>query len=147
MLSSRASFEGNLLRASLAAWIKLSFLSMLGLLCSSFLGFPVAVLFCAIILLGATTSPFLLDVADMSHNPDNLGGFFENFATSTTTILAQSLGRYSEFKPGVQLVDGRLFSWQDLGRCFFWIGIVWTGISGSLAACAYSRRELARVQV
>ena len=147
VLSSRASFEGNLLRASLAAWIKLSFLSMLGLLCSSFLGFPVAVLFCAIILLGATTSPFLLDVADMSHNPDNLGGFFENFATSTTTILAQSLGRYSEFKPGVQLVDGRLFSWQDLGRCFFWIGIVWTGISGSLAACAYSRRELARVQV
>ena len=34
-----------------------------------------------------------------------------------------------------------------LGRCFFWIGIVWTGISGTLAACAYSRRELARVQV
>ena len=147
VLSSRASFEGNLLRASLAVWIKLSFLSMLGLLCSSFLGFPVAVLFCAMILLGATTSPFLMDVADMSHNPDNLGGFFEDFATSTTAFIGKSLGRYSEFKPGVQLVDGRLFSWTDLGRCFLWIGIVWTGLSGSLAAFAYSRRELARVQV
>ncbi|MFP6737188.1 MAG: ABC transporter permease subunit [Planctomycetota bacterium] len=147
VLRSRASFEGNLLRAFLAVWVKLSFLSMLGLLCSSFLGFPVAVLFCAMILLGATTSPFLLDVADMSHNPDNLGGFFENFATSTTTIVAKSLGRYSEFNPGMQLVDGRLFSWRELGRCFLWIGIVWTGISGSLAAYAYSRRELARVQV
>lgn len=147
LLRSQRSFEGNLLRAFLAVWIKLSFLSMLGLLCSSFLGFPVAVLFCGMILLGATTSPLLLDVADMSHNADNPGGFFEVFATTTTTIIGKSLGGYSEFDPGSRLVDGRLFSWRELGHCFLLIGLLWTGLAGALAAFAYSRRELARVQV
>ena len=147
LLRSQSRFEGNLLRASLAVWIKLSFLSMLGLLCSSFLGFPVAVLFCGMVLLGATTSPFLLDSADISHNADSPGGFFEAFATTTTTVIAKTLGRYSEFNPGLQLVDGRLFSWLELARCFLWIGLLWTGFAGSLAACFYSRRELARVQV
>jgi len=146
-LRARNGFTGNLLRALLVVWIKLSFLSMLGLLCSSFLGFPVAVLLCGLVLLIASTSPFLLQAADMGGSADSPGGFFEVFATTTTQALANGLGRYSEFDPGLRLIDGRQFSWSELGRCFLWIGLLWTGLSGALATIVYRRRELARIQV
>jgi len=146
-LRSRSGFLGNLLRAVLVTWIKLSFLSMLGLLCSSFLGFPVAVLLCAMVLLVSSTSPFLLQAADMDHSPDNPGGIFEALATTTTRTLANVLARYAEFNPGLQVVDGRIFSWNELGRCFLWIGLLWTGLCGTLAVLVYRRRELARIQV
>ena len=146
-LRARNGFAGNLLRALLVVWIKLSFLSMLGLLCSSFLGFPVAVLLCGLVLLIASTSPFLLQAADMGGSADSPGGFFEVFATTTTQALANVLGRYSEFDPGLRLIDGRQFSWSELSRCFLWIGLLWTGLSGALATLVYRRRELARIQV
>ena len=146
-LRARGGFAGNLLRALLVVWIKLCFLSMLGLLCSCFLGFPVAVLLCGLVLLVASTSPFLLEAADMGHSADSPGGLFEVFAITTTQTLANVLGRYSEFNPGIQLIDGRQFSWSELSRCFLWIGLLWTGFCGILATLIYRRRELARIQV
>lgn len=147
VLKTRGGFLGNLLRAMLATWVKLCFLSMLGLLCSSFLGFPVAVLLCSLVLLVASTSPFLLEAADLGQSPHNPGGLFETFATTTTQALASALHRYAEFDPSLLLIDGRTFSWHELGRCLLWIGVLWTGLSAALATLIYKRRELARIQV
>jgi len=147
VLKTRSGFLGNLFRATLSIWAKLCFLSMLGLLCSSFLGFPVAVLLCALVLLIASTSPFLLEAADLGQSPHNPGGLFEAFATTTTRTLANALHRYAEFDPSLLLIDGRIFSWHETGRCLLWIGVLWTGLSATLATLIYKRRELARIQV
>ena len=146
-LKTRGGFLGNLLRTMLTTWIKLCFLSILGLLCSSFLGFPVAVLLCGLVLLVASTSPFLLEAAELGRSADSPGGFFETFAATTTQTLATALSRYSEFDPALLLIDGRTFSWGELWRCLLWIGVLWTGLSGIFATLIYKRRELARIQV
>ena len=61
--------------------------------------------------------------------------------------IATLLQQYGRFSPRSEVVDGRLFSWNQLAACIVWIGVIWTAIAGAIAAIVFHRRELARVQV
>lgn len=148
LLHKAGTFGPNLLRAWLIVWIKLAFLSALGLALSSFLGFPVAVLATLLVLGAANSAQFIME-ATRYYGGAHLG------AAELTHHIPRMIARgftwpvqmYAKFKPGNDVVDGLFISWQRVGQCALWIGGVWTAVVGLYGWWRFGRRELARVQV
>ncbi|QNN22772.1 ABC transporter permease [Planctomycetales bacterium ZRK34] len=142
------SFGPNFLRTMLAMWIKLAFLAMLGLMAATFLGFPVACLLALLIYGAAVTSPFLTDsLRSFGNKPEDTFGAIEMVMKYIASGVTTLVSKYADYPATSQVVDGRLFSWGSTGSCLLWIGLVWTGLIGSLGWLIFRRRELARVQV
>jgi hypothetical protein len=63
------------------------------------------------------------------------------------TSIAAMLEKYAQFSPGGAVVEGLLFSWQQLLACALWVGVIWTGLTAVVGILIFRSRELARVQV
>ncbi len=144
-------FTPNFWRAIGAIWLKLAFLAMLGLAAASFLGFPVACLACLLIYVAASASPFLLDAArgfgagPQESNPLLVAAY--QVVRVIALTIAGMLEKYAQFSPGSAVVEGLLFSWQQLLACALWVGVIWTGLTAAIGIWIFRSRELARVQV
>ncbi|MEX2673599.1 MAG: ABC transporter permease [Phycisphaeraceae bacterium] len=147
MLYRVDSFGPNFFRGVLANWIKLGFLAMLGLTAASFLGFPVASTFSLMIFIAAAASPFLLETVGTYGAGPGLTGAVQGGMSSFSTMISSTLQRFAQYGPGSDIVDGRYFGWASVGGCLLWIGVIWTGGIGLVAALIFRNRELARVQV
>lgn len=168
---SVGGFGGNLAKGMAVLWVRLAFLSMLGLACATFLGFPVACMACLLVFLAAVGSSFLdKSLSDYAAVYVDTPGrwayasaavtkFFGKLSEGevfyafkmiirlvgeTFTLAVPPMARYS---PTPLLADGRAVEWSLLGGAVVRIGIISTGAVALFAAWSFNRREIARVVV
>ena len=168
---SVGGFGTNLAKGMTVLWIRLAFLSMLGLACATFLGFPVACMACLLVFLAAVGSTFidksLADYAAVYAKAPGVwayasaavskftgklseGEFFYAFKMiirligEAFTLAVPPMARYS---PTPLLADGRAVEWSMLGGAVLRIGAISTGVVAVFAAWSFNRREIARVVV
>ncbi len=152
VLYRAGSFEGNFLRAVLMTWVKLAFLAILGIACSTLLSFPVACLFSFTVFAAATLGPFLALSLREYYPPEprdwgNAAQVIYFLGKSAIRLIAQCLvfmlHRFGEYRPTASLVEGRLIAWSTVAGGALWLGAVWSGICLAFGYLVLRRRELA----
>ena len=144
------TFTGNFIRAVLLVMVRLVFLACLGLLASSFLSFPVAILFCFVIFFTASFSGFVID--SFSLLSENVGAVY----SYSIKWLIQLLPQFDKFNPSKFLVSAKLISWTDVAKVAVYPS--WWGFEGDMifvkatllfliALLIFSYREIARIIV
>jgi len=138
------SYHMNFVRIVFVLWIKLAFLSALGIWAGTFLSFPVAGLVSVGTFLVAEGASFVQSSIDMFSLTDYAGN------TETWRVIAKAIADtvsnlflvYSELKPTTRLADGRLLSWYEVGGGSVVLAIA---MSALLLTGVYimKRRELA----
>lgn len=163
-----ASFEANLARAMFVVWLKLAFLAMLGLVLGSLLSFPVAAMIGIVIFIAALVSGVIQESLDSYASVgrgegtwDIVTGFFGGILGAlgegdiygifklilrligeTFMLLVPSFGQYGTADP---LSSGKIISNDLLLGAFLKIGLLWTGVVGTVGIYFFSKKELARV--
>lgn len=139
------AFGPNLLRAMIVLWLKLAFLAAAGLAAASFAGFPVAALTALVIYLLAWNGSVIMEAfLAANRKATNIAEIYFNDAGYW---ISSSLSAFSQYDPVQLVVEGRVFTWEQVGGCVFWIGVIWTALALGIGAWIFQKRELARVQV
>jgi ABC-type transport system involved in multi-copper enzyme maturation permease subunit len=135
------SFTANYIRSVMLIFLRLIFLSCLGIFTASFLSMPTALLFCLIIFATASVSNFVFESFDTLNKGTDL------VYSITIKPLLNILPRFDEMNPTTYLVPSRLLSWSVLG----WTGLVVVCVKSFLlfllGIVIFSRREIARIIV
>ncbi|MEM1446523.1 MAG: ABC transporter permease subunit [Planctomycetota bacterium] len=171
MLYNVGGFEANLAKGLGLLWFRLMFLAMLGIASATFLGFPTACLLCGMVFVAAVGAGYLNESLDQYGafaaedlnwwqtvvgvvitfvNKLSEGEFWEAFEVIIRTIgelFTFIVPDLSEYNPTPLIADGKAVTWSLLGGGFVWVGAVWTGLLGLLAAWMFGRREVAKVTV
>lgn len=135
------TFGGNYIRCVLLIWVRLVILAALGVLASTFLSLPVALLVCLVIFFTANFSGFVLESFDY------LGENMSSVYKYTMRPAIQLLPQFDRFNPTRYLVAGRLLSWSVLGKAAFLMILLKSGIAMLAALVIFSRREIAKITV
>lgn len=165
------TFEGNLVRALLMIWLRLAYLTMLGLAAGTFLGFPVACLLSLLVFLIAQLSGFLTEslsyyaalpsdklpawewlVTLIGSNWDKL---MEGKIYDVLKVIVGLFGKsavyivpsFSEFNPVPRVSDGLIVTRDMLSQTAWRVGVVWTGVLALGGWLIFRKRELAKVTV
>ena len=133
------TFSANFLRAVLLILFRLIFLACLGVLVSSFLSFPVAVLFCLVVFFTATFSSFVLESFDF------LGDNLSDVYSYTVKPVIRLLPQFDKFNPTKFLVPARLLSWYLLAKVAGIIVCVQAPLLLLIGLLIFSFREIAKV--
>jgi hypothetical protein len=144
------TFTGNFVRAVLLILFRLIFLACLGILASTFLSFPVAILLCLVLFSTASFSGFVID--SFSFMSENISVIY----SYTIKWVIQLLPQFDKFNPTKFLVSAQLLSWLDLAK--FAVLPPWWGIEGDMictkaflllviALVVFSYREIAKITV
>jgi hypothetical protein len=133
------NFTANYIRAILLIYVRLIFLACLGVLASSFLSFPVAILLCLAVFATANISGFVLE--SFTYLSENIGRFY----SYVFKPLIQLLPEFDRYNPSKFLIPGRFISWFFLTKA---VGFM-VGIKASLLLLVgiiiFSFREIAKV--
>lgn len=150
LLVPAGGFAGNFVRALLLLWVRLAFLSAIGLTAGSLFSMPVATFFAlyAVVLLQAggyveslSQQRILVPWRDVAAAPtpglldDLLRGFYQFLS-----VLLQPL---RDPDPLSRLAAGELIDWLWVGRVFLMKVIVYSGALALVAGAVLNRRELA----
>ncbi|MCH9023622.1 MAG: hypothetical protein IID32_12805, partial [Planctomycetes bacterium] len=132
------TFEGNFFRTLSLIYLRLLFLSILGLAMGCWLSFPVAVLLVLIVFILGMASGFIADVLKYE------GSQLQKYLILQVMSL---IPKFTVYDPIPQIERGKLVSWELLGQC----GLYMIFIKGSILALfgylMFKFRELARVVV
>ncbi len=133
------TFTGNFMRAVLLILFRLIFLACLGILTSTFLSFPVAILLCLVLFFTASFSAFVIESFDY------LSESISVFYSYTLKWMIRLLPQFDKFNPTKFLVPARLLGWSLLAEC----AALMVCIKGLLllvfALMIFSYREIAKI--
>jgi hypothetical protein len=135
------TFTANFLRAVLLILLRLIFLACLGILASTFLSFPVAILLCLAIFFTGTISSFCLESFDF------LGKNLSSVYFYTIRPIVQLLPQFDKFSPAKFLVPARLLSWSLLAKVAFTLICIKAVLLWLVALLIFSYKEIAKVIV
>jgi hypothetical protein len=135
------TFTANFLRAVLLILFRLIFLACLGILASTFLSFPVAILFCLAIFFTGTISGFCLE--SFGFLSENLSSVY----SYTLRPIVQLLPQFDKFSPTKFLVPARLLSWSLLAKVVFSLICIKAVLLWLAALLIFSYKEIAKVIV
>jgi len=135
------SFTANFARAALMILCRLIFLACLGILASSFLSFPVAVLFCLVLFFTASFSGFVIESFD--YLSANVGAVYSYTLKWAIRLLPQ----FDKYNPTTFIVPARLLSWSVLAECAFFIVCIKAFSLFVLGLLIFAYREIARIIV
>ncbi len=133
------TFTGNFIRAVLLILFRLIFLACLGILASTFLSFPVAILLCLVIFFTATVSGFCLESFDFLG--ENLSWVYSYTIRPVILLLPQ----FDKFNPAKFLVPARLLSWPLLAEAAGLMICIKAVLLLLLALLIFSFREIAKI--
>ena len=133
------SFSGNFFRAVLLILSRLIFLACLGILASSFLSFPVAILLCFVVFFAASFSGFFLESFGFL---SKTAGIFYNYSIKW---MIQLLPQFDKFNPTKFLVSARLISWSFLASCFLFMVCIKAFLLLILSFIIFGYREIAKI--
>jgi len=135
------TFTANFLRSVLLILFRLIFLACLGILASTFLSFPVAILLCLAVFFTGTISGFCLESFDFLS--ENLSSVY----SYTVRPLVQLLPQFDKFSPAKFLVPARLLSWSLLARVALSLVCIKAVLLWLVALLIFSYKEIAKVIV
>jgi len=132
------SFEANFLRGLLLIYLRLLFLSVLGIALGGWLSFPVAVLVGLVIYLFGISSDFILDAMKWSA-PRTIETF--------TGVVLTMLPKLSAYDPVPLIEKGRLITNDLLIKCSVYMMFIKGGLIALAGYLIFKFKELARVIV
>jgi len=135
------TFTGNFVRAVLLILSRLIFLACLGILASTFLSFPVAILLCLVLFSTASFSGFVIE--SFSYLSENISVIY----SYTIKWIIQLLPQFDKFNPTKFLVPARLLSWSLLARCAGVMVCIKAFLLLVIALVIFSYREIAKIIV
>ncbi len=138
------SYHTNYARTMGVLWLKLAFLAMLGIFCSTFLSFSVASMVSLGIFLMAESSGYVrLAVSNYSTlDVDNNVNFVKVAISAIAYGVSWIFHIYSELKPVEKLVNGQIVGGVDMLSAAGVIGI-WCLILFGASVMIFRKRELA----
>lgn len=149
VLVPMAGFASNLARGLWLVFVEVLFLAVLGLVCSTFLSFPVS----PVVALSVYLLIFLASA--MQRELDQGLNLFENKEDSAVTSVAEQTVRgmikvirrilppLDEYSAGERVSAGEEVSWSLVLDATFWIGLLRAGVLLLFGALVFQRRELA----
>jgi hypothetical protein len=141
VLYKAGTFTGNFLRAVLLILFRLVFLACLGILASTFLSFPVALLLCLAVFFTGTISVFVIE----SFNYINES--FRNVYFYTLRPIVQLLPQFDKFNPTKFLVPARLLTWPLLAKVTGVMICIKSVLLLLFALLIFSYKEIAKIVV
>ena len=141
VLYRAGTFTGNFLRAVLLILFRLIFLTCLGILASSFLSFPVALLLCLAVFFTGTISGFVMESFDFMS--EGLKGVY----FYTLRPIVQLLPQFDKFNPAKFLVPARLLSWSLLAKVTGLMICIKSVLLLLFALLIFSYKEIAKIIV
>ncbi|HED54315.1 MAG TPA: hypothetical protein ENJ00_08965 [Phycisphaerales bacterium] len=138
------TYHANYIRAMTVLWLKLAFLAMLGIFCSTFLSFPVASMVTLGVFLMAESSGYLRVAIDNYHtlNDDNQIVYFKLAVSAITYSVSWIFRIYAELSPVERLVNGEVVGFTSLLKAVAMLGS-WCALLFAAAVVIFRRRELA----
>jgi len=133
------TFTANFIRAALLIFFRLIFLACLGLLASSFLSFPVAILFCLVVFFTAMFSGFVLE------SFDSLGKNLSSAYSYTIRPVIQLLPQFDKLNPTKFMVPGRLLGWTLLAKAIGLMVCLKSALLLLIGLVIFSFREVAKI--
>jgi len=133
------TFTGNFIRAVLLILFRLIFLACLGLLASTFLSFPVAILLCLVLFFTASLSGFVSE--SFNYLSANLSVLY----SYTIKLIIRLLPQFDKFNPTKFLVPARLLSWYFLAECAAFMVCIKALLLLFVALLIFSYREIAKI--
>lgn len=154
LLYKVGNFEGNFLRAILVMWLKLAFLGLLGIVCATFLSFPVACLLAFTVFVVWLLGPFVAEALEAFYPPPlsevDWSSPSQAIAWAVTLLIrfiASAMvfvgGQIGEYKPTDALIQGRYISWASVIGGIGRLLIIWCGTLLVIGYLVFRRRELA----
>jgi len=141
VLYKAGAFTGNFIRAVLLILLRLIFLACLGILASTFLSFPVAILLCLVLFSTASFSGFVIE--SFSFLSENISVIY----SYTIKWIIQLLPQFDKFNPAKFLVPARLLSWSLLAKCAAVMVCIKAFLLFVIALVIFSYREIAKIIV
>ncbi|HUT28754.1 MAG TPA: ABC transporter permease [Sedimentisphaerales bacterium] len=135
------TFTANFIRAVLLVLLRLIILAALGVLASTFLSFPVALLLCMVIFFTANFSGFVLESFD--YLSENISSIYKY----TLRPIIHLLPQFDKYNPTKYLVGARLLGWPVLAKAAALMVLVKAVLLMLLAIIVFSRREIAKITV
>ena len=135
------TFTANFIRAVLLILFRLIFFACLGILASSFLSFPVAILLCLAVFFTGTISNFVIESFDF------LSEDLSSIYSYTFKPIVRLLPQFDKFNPANFLVPGRLLSWSFIGQAAGLMVCVKAFLLLVVGLLIFNRREIAKVIV
>ena len=135
------SFTSNFIRVVLLILFRLIFLACLGTLASSFLSFPVAILFCFVVFFTASFSGFVLESFDFLG--ENIGAVY----SYSLKWVIQLLPQFDKYNPSKFLVPARLLTWSLLAKCALLMVCIKAFLILIFSLVIFRYREIARITV
>jgi hypothetical protein len=125
--------------------LKLSFLSMLSVVCGSILSFPVAVLVVFTVFSAGSIGPFLTtSVEEYRIRTDSTTlKTFEAVIKAVAGATEFSVRSFGDARANGPVVEGRLVSWELVLRTFALIGVAWSGVMLLFGFIVFRRKEIA----
>ncbi|MCA9273636.1 MAG: hypothetical protein KDA31_11400 [Phycisphaerales bacterium] len=138
------SYHANYARTMGILWLKLAFLAMLGIFCSTFLSFPVASMVSFGVFLMAESAGYVRLAVD---NYSTLGGnnqvnFLKVIISFISYAVSWIFNVYSDLKPVEKLVNGQMVGGVDMLVAGAVIGI-WCAVLFVASVLIFRKRELA----
>jgi len=141
---SVGGYRMNFVRVVLVLWIKLAFLSMLAIACSTALSFPVACLTAFGAFFAAESAVFLQESLEV-YNPfygEGVGPIILAITEAIGGAVVWIFGAYAGLKPTEKLVAGELVPWASVMLGVLVLG-VWSALLFALGWVVFRSRELA----
>jgi len=133
------TFTANFIRAVLLILFRLIFLACLGILASTFVSYPVAVLVCLVLFSTATISGFIIE------SFDSLSANMSVIYSYSIKWMIRLLPQFDKFNPTNFIVPARLLSWSILAQCAVFMVFIKSFILLILAFIIFSYREIAKI--
>ena len=157
VLASVGSFGSNFCRGLVVVALKLGFMALAGLFCSTFLTLPVAVTLALCIYLLTGISGFIADMAESpwvsthhdAQGPDKnapLKPWFEGALRVYLRGVSFLVPPFQEFSVVPKLNSGREISWSTAGRAFMIVLLLRGGLLAAAGAYMFRHRELAGLE-
>ncbi len=135
------TFTANFIRAVLLILLRLIFLACLGILTSTFVSFPVAILVCLVLFSTASISNFVVE------SFDSLGSNMSVIYSYSLKWMIRLLPQFDKFNPTSFIVPARLLSWSILAQCAVFMVFIKSSILLILAFIIFGSREMAKIIV
>jgi len=135
------TFTVNYIRAVLLILFRLILLACLGILASTFLSFPVAILFCLVFFVISSFSSFF--VGSFDYLSESVGIIYSYSFKWIIRLLPQ----FDTFNPNKFLVPGRFISWSLVGRAAGFMVCIKAFLLLVFALVIFSFREIAKIVV
>ncbi len=134
------NFASNFLRGLLLMWVFQAFLAAVAVLAASWLSFPIACLWCAVLYLMGTMGPFFATDA-MARAEGTVTNLSEWLLRGVVAVMPN----FTRTDPVPPLVAGVEIPWAHVATTIGIFGVLWGGVALAIGAIIFTRRELARV--